>query len=206
MKTIILILSIFAFISCSNNYEEVAKINKGGSDEIITLKNFKNTGVDFRLEICRSTRTGGVIKETPLEATMPDGVVLRGIIRVETFTSGDQLVSLYRLDDFLADELFIGSYQVNSMRMLSRVDVGMEPAYNNDGPFTPIGSVNPGFWESVGVTERKPEETYWACVRREWKEMRDAYLDRPLDAIACDLIDPACQALALVAAAYECGK
>ncbi|WP_418992178.1 hypothetical protein [Alistipes sp.] len=203
MKNLILALLVFAFISCDQKYQEIVKVDDGNCKEI-TFKNFNNTGVDFRLESYASTRTGGVIVEYPFEATMPDGFVMKGIIRVETFTTGDRLVSLYRLDDYVADEIFIGSYVVNPMRMLSRVDVGQEPA-NPDSPWVIIGTVDPGVID-IDKLLRQRGETYWACVRREWREMRDAYKDRPLDAIACDLIDPACQALALVAAAYECGK
>ena len=55
---------------------------------------------------------------------MPDGVILKGVIRLETLPSGYKTVSLYRLDDFLADEIFIGSYTIDPWIIVRKVDVG----------------------------------------------------------------------------------
>lgn len=160
--------------------------------------------MNFRIESTGLTRTTGIIDEYEMESVMPDGVVLRGIIRIETSTFGDRTVNLYRLDDYVLDELFIGSYRIDANMIVRNVEVGSDSMFDL-GHFTSI-PVDVDLGSYIEKAERRPEEAYWACVRREWREMKEAYLNRPLDDIACDIISPACQVLALVAAAYECGK
>lgn len=205
MKKTLTFLFSLVIISCGSQFEEQDVVNEEIGEEFVTLGNFNNTGVIIRLENTGLTRASGIIDEYEMESTMPDGVVLKGIIRVETSTLGDQTVSLYRLDDYVMDEMFIGSYTVDTRMYIRKVVVSSNP-FTDLGSFTVGGTLPPNFDRDKLPQARRPEEGYWQCVRREWREMKEAYENRPLDAIACSSTGPLCLALSLVAAAYECGK
>lgn len=208
MKKMILLLFPLV-VSCSSQFEEGKVVDDGIDKDVVTLDNFNNTGVTIRLENTGLTRASGIIDEYEMESKMPDGVVLKGIIRVETSTLGEQTVSLYRLDDYVVDEMFIGSYTVDTRMYVRRVMVGSNSNLLDElGNFTIVGTLPPNFDRSKlpQPQARQPEEGYWSCVRREYQEMKKAYENRLLDDIVCDIVAPACKALALVAAAYECGK
>lgn len=200
MKKIILVLSLFGIISCENQIGEEKKIDV--CDNVIMLDNFNNTGVNLRIDPVKLTRTSGIIDEYAVESVMPDGVILRGVIRLETLPSGYKTVSLYRLDNFFADEIFIGSYTIDSRIIVRKVNVGNDPFSGfTSEPIPP--HILDQFKDKL-PNRRLPEEKYWACVVREYKKMKEAYQDRPLDDIACDVVPAVCKALAFVAAAYEC--
>lgn len=206
MKKMILLLFPLV-VSCSSQFEEGKVVDDGIDKDVVTLDNFNNTGVTIRLENTGLTRASGIIDEYEMESKMPDGVVLKGIIRVETSTLGDQTVSLYRLDDYVVDEMFIGSYTVDTRMYVRRVMVGSSSNLLDElGNFTIVGTLPPDFDRTKLPLTRRPEEGYWSCIGREYREMKEAYENRPLDDIMCSAIASICKTLAFVAAAYECGK
>ena len=206
MKKYFLFLVAFVFGSCGGRVEEQGKIDGVTDSEVTVVENFNNSGVNFRIESTGLTRVSGIIDEYDMESSMPDGIVLKGLIRVERLPSGYRAVSLYRTDEDMLDEKFIGAYAVDRKMIVRAVSVGD----NTGSPLTDFTyetlDIDLGKYIERTKQLRLPRETYWACVRREYAEMKEAYENRPLDDIACDIIAPACKVLAMVAAAYECGK
>ena len=148
--------------------------------------NFNNTGVDMTLEAMRGTRTE-ICDSFLLTAEDGNGFVFEGVIDVEVDTQARRIVSLYETADYLPDDIFLGAYIVDDNNKIIEVLVGEE---------------------SVGPMAMQPGETYRQCVKREYLAMKKAYEERPLDDIACTVLGGGlvCKTLALVAAAYECGK
>lgn len=178
------------------------KVDVCDNTDVIKLENFNNSGVTFRIDPVKLTRAWGIIQEYAMESVMPDGIILKGIIRLENLPSGYKVVSLHRLDDYFADEIFIGSYMIDSRLIVRKVNVGNDPFSD----FTSV-PMPPHLFDQIEdklPNRRLPLETYWACVKREYKKMKEAYQDRPLDDIACDVVPAVCKTLAFVAAAYEC--
>lgn len=207
MKKTLTFLFSLVIISCGGQLEERENVDNGIGKEVVTLSNFNNTGVNFRLESTGVTRAyGGIIDEYEMESVMPDGIVLKGVIRVETLTTGHRIVGLYRFDEYVLDEEYIGSYMVDRNMIVRAVEVASGPSWLEivKGP-----DANSDLIEKYlgnDPTRRLTMETYWQCVKREYQEMKTAYENRLLDDIVCDIVAPACKVLALVAAAYECGK
>lgn len=208
MKKTLTFLFSLVIISCGSQLEERENVNEEIGKEVVTLSNFNNTGVNFRLESTGVTRAYGVIDEYELESEMPDGIVLKGIIRVETLLTGHRVVELYRFDEYVLDEEYVGSYMVDRNMIVRAVEVAASNPLTDLTEFVKGPDIDPEILEKLGInpTRRLAVETYWQCVRREYQEMKKAYENRLLDDIACDIVAPACKVLALVAAAYECGK
>lgn len=202
MKKLALIFSSLAIFACGNQIEEENGIDVTQENEVITLDNYNNTGVKIRLTKVAETRAFGVYNEYDVASEYPNGVVLTGYITVEKLSFGVKVVALYRLDDFV-DATLIGSYAVDENNKVRGVGVG-EPSIW-DITSKPI---NIDLSDKIAVQKnlRLVNETYWQCVRREYKAMKEAYQNRPVDDIVCDMIDPICKALAFVSAAYECRK
>lgn len=189
MKKNLLTIFVLACILSSCKTDNIELKTETTPDATI-LENYNNTGVNFRIENAGLTRTG-CLEIYYVEAEIPDDtLVLEGVITVELDTTGNRKVSLYETADYLPDDVFIGSYTVDELLRIIDAQVGEE--------------ISAG---GVDLHARRPGESNWGCIRREYKDMVDALQSRPLDDVGCDMIGGGiCKALALIAAAVECDK
>lgn len=188
MKKYVLIVVSLCVLSCNEKSDEV-KIAQ--DSDVIEINNLNNTGVNFKIQDTGLTRSG-CFEEYYIEAeTLNDTLVLEGIITIETDVLGNKTVSLYESVDYLADDIFLGSYTIDECLQVIDVEVGDDH-----------------FDVELGLQVRKPGESNRDCIRREYNEMKAAYESRPLDDLACTVLFGGilCKTLALIAAGVECDK
>lgn len=180
------IMTLFALALCAcQGEEQQVEQNVNNSDlqtiteDIVLLENFNGYGVDLQIENMYGTRVDNNALYL-LSVTKPNRTLeINFIMKVDVLSDGGYKVALYT-DDADDDSEFLGAFIYDATDRLSDVIVSYE------------------------TSARKEGECYVDCVKREYKERKDAMAERPLDDVACSWMGGICNTLILAGAAYDC--
>lgn len=149
------------------------------TEDVISFENYNGYGVNLEIENLFGTRVDNNALYL-LSITKPNySLEINFIMKVDVLSDGGYKVALYT-DDTVDDSEFLGAFIYDATDRLTDVIVSLE------------------------TRARKEGECYVDCVKREYKERKDALGERPVDDVACAWLGGICNTLILAASAYDC--